>query len=444
MSTPSSPAAKPGSNTPATVVLFGTAFSLLALAIYQWLELIEVRTGKTPACAINETVNCTTVWNSPFAHRVHELFGFPVAGMGVLWAVVAIALTFFWWNRTSRGADSAVFVAGLKVWALLGLLSCVTFVTASIQAKAVCLTCLGTYALCIGFAIGALKLLGGPILAPMKELAPGIGWTLIFTVPVYFGLLYPGQHTPLGDAAVQKVLDNHDPNDFAALMEKLPERDKLTTAWAREQWKNFIPRDVSAFPVHARKGNPDAPVKLVEFTDILCGHCAQFEGLLEEVEAMSPHGGLSVEPRYYPLDAECNDEIKGSAKDGIRCFGAKFQICTEKHPRFFIMRHEFFANQQQLDQGMMVAIARRNGIDTDAVAQCMKSPETEARLKEDIAYARLHDITGTPLVLINGRVAPPAPAFILGMVLSGGNVDAPWFLKLPPPPPPEPQEAPHP
>ncbi|MFT3714086.1 MAG: vitamin K epoxide reductase family protein [Archangium sp.] len=442
MSTPSSPAGK--SSTPATIVMFSTAAAIVALAIYQWLELIDVRTGKTPACAINETVNCATVWNSPFAHRVHELFGFPVAGMGVLWGVVAFALTFFWWNRVQRKVDAPAFVAGLKVWALIGLLSCVTFVTASIQAKAVCITCLGTYALVIGFALGALKLLGGPILPPMKDSAPGLGWALVFTVPIYFSLLYPGQKTPLGDAAVDKVLDKHDPNDFAAVMEKLPERDKLTTAWARDQWKKFQPRDVSMFPIHARKGNPEAPVKMVEFTDILCGHCAQFESMLREVEVMSPQGGLSLEPRYYPLDSECNEDIKGSAKDGIRCFGAKFQICTEQHKRFFMMRREFFDNQSQLDQGMMVAIAKRNGIDTDAVLECIKKPETEARLKEDIAYARLHNITGTPLVLINGKTAPAAPAFILGMVLSGGNADAPWFLKLPPPPPPEPEEAPHP
>jgi hypothetical protein len=38
------------------------------------------------------------------------------------------------------------------------------------------------------------------------------------------------------------------------------------------------------------------------------------------------------------------------------------------------------------------------------------------------------------LVLLNGKRAPPAPAFLLGMVLAGGNADAPWFLKLPPPP----------
>jgi len=416
---------------PATVVLLVTSISTLGLAIYQWLELLEVRSGKTPACAVNETINCATVWNSAFAHKVHEWVGFPVAGLGVLWGAVALVLTFLWIQTRKT---STTFVSGIKFWAIMGALSCVTFITASVQAKALCLTCLGTYLLVAGFAFGALKLLGGPFLPPMPQLLPGVGWTLVLTVPIYFGLIFPGQNTPLGTEATAKKLDAHDSNDFGALMDKLPERDKLTTAWAREQWKNFIPRDVSSFEVHARKGNPKAPVRLVEFTDILCGHCAAFEQLLEEAELMSPEGGLSVEPRYYPLDGECNPDINGTANNGIRCYAAKLQICTEKHPKFFIMRREFFQNQAQLNQGLMLAIAKRMGIDTDAMVACMKSPETEARLKEDIAYARLHDIQGTPLVLINGRIAPPAPAFILGMVMSGGNADAPWFLKLPPPP----------
>jgi serine/threonine-protein kinase len=83
---------------------------------------------------------------------------------------------------------------------------------------------------------------------------------------------------------------------------------------------------------------------------------------------------------------------------------------------------------------MMLAIAQRHGLDIPTLQECMKSPATQARLTEDIAYAKLFNIEGTPLVLLNGKVAPPAPAFLLGMVASGANVDAPWFLKLPPAP----------
>jgi protein-disulfide isomerase/uncharacterized membrane protein len=410
--------------------------ALVGLAVYQWLELIDVRTGHTPACAINETVNCAAVWNSPFAHKVHEYLGMPVAALGVLWGLVAVTLAFLFTQRIRATGDGSTFLGAVKVWALLGLLSCVTFITASIQAKAVCLTCLGTYALTIGYAVAALGLLGGPAIPPTKELLPGLGWGLVLAVPVYFGLLYPGSKTPQSTSSVVKEVEQKAPGavDIDQLIAELPERERLSTSRAREQWKKATAQDVSMFPVHAFKGSADAKVKLVEFTDILCGHCAQFEELSTEIERLAPAGSLSIEPRYYPLDGECNPDIKGSSKDGVRCYGAKLQICTEKNPQFFAMRRELFQNQAQLDKGMMLAIATRHGVSPLELDACMASAQTEARLKEDIAYARKHNIQGTPLVLLNGKTAPPAPAFLLGMVLSGGNADGAWAQKLPPPP----------
>ena len=82
----------------------------------------------------------------------------------------------------------------------------------------------------------------------------------------------------------------------------------------------------------------------------------------------------------------------------------------------------------------MLAIATRYGVAGDALNECMKSPETASRLAEDIAYARKYGIDGTPLVLLNGKVAPPSPIFLMAMALSAGNADSPLLLKLPPPP----------
>lgn len=431
MSKPSNPPRPSGA---AFGTLLATSGGLVVLAIYQWIELLEVRAGRTPSCAINATVNCAAVWDSPFAHRIHEYVGVPVAGLGVLWGIVAFALGALFMQRSKATGDGATFSGAVKLMAIAGLLACVTFITASVQAKALCLTCLGTYVLVLGYAVAALGLLGGPAIPPTRELMSGSGWALVLAVPVYLGLLYPGYRTPQSSAPAVPVLDERDPKDFGKIVDGMPEREKLTAAWARAQWKGSQPQDMSMFPVHALKGNPGAPVKLVEFTDILCGHCAQFELLFHEIETMAPAGNLSLEPRYYPLDGECNPEIKGTANDGIRCYGARLQICAEKSPRFFAMRSELFQNQDRLDQGMMLSIATRYGLDAESLNACMKSPETASRLAEDIAYARKYGIEGTPLVLLNGKVAPPSPIFLIGMALSGGNPDSPVLLKLPPPP----------
>lgn len=400
---------------------------LLGLAIYQWVELISVRAGHQTVCSVNDVVDCAKVWNSPFSHLVQENLGIPVAGLGVLWGTVALVLAFFLTQKPD------IFTNAVKTWALLGVLSCVTFISASVQAKGVCLTCLGTYVLTAVYAVGAFKLLNGPALPSLGGLVNGLGWSLVLAVPLFLGLLYPGSKTPKETVALPEVKPEQK-GDLAAMIDSLPREEAEGTAWARNEWRKSPTIDASMFPVHVKKGMDGAPVRIVEFTDIMCPHCAQFENLLGQIETMTAPGSFTQEPRYYPLDSECNPEIKGTAHDGIRCYGAKLQICTEQLPKFFELRRELFANQRQLTQGVMLAIALRFGADADTLQACIKAPETTARLNEDIAYAKKAGIEGTPLVLLNGKMAPPAPVFLLGMIQSGGNVDLPAFAKLPPPP----------
>jgi serine/threonine-protein kinase len=67
---------------------------------------------------------------------------------------------------------------------------------------------------------------------------------------------------------------------------------------------------------------------------------------------------------------------------------------------------------------------------------CVNSPETARRLADDIAYAKAYGIQGTPLVLVNGREAPPATAFLSLLVWANGDANSPVFDLLPPPPAP--------
>jgi serine/threonine-protein kinase len=425
----------------ALATLFGSAAALTGLAIYQWLELLEVQAGRMPACAINATFNCAAVWNSPFAQLIHDTFGIPIAGFGVLWGAVALfaaGLLVLKAGTPSHGA----FLATVKLWALVGIVSCVGLVAASVQAGAVCLTCLGTYALVIVYAVGAMFLLGPGGLPTAAELAPGIGWALVLAVPVFLALQVPGARTPKKAAPKVPVAKKPTPpaaggSGLDTIFAEMGQEEKLNTAWARAKWMASPTHDVSMYPVRARKGPENAPVKFVEFTDLLCGHCAQFEKFMEELLAAVPPGLVSVEPRYYPLDGECNPRLKATAGDGLRCTGAKLQICLESHPRFFEIRKELFANQQKLDLGTMMAIATRHGAEPMVINACLASPDTEARLKQDIEYATKYGIQGTPFVLLNGREVALEPGFLFGMILSAGDVNAPAFLKLPPPPPDE-------
>lgn len=433
MSTPSTSTRPSGA---ALATLFASSGGLAGLAVYQWQELLLVRAGGTPACAVNETVNCATVWDSAFAARVHETLGMPVAALGLLWGVTALLLPALAVLQQRKGQDVNAFLAGIKLWAAAGLLSTVTFAVASFQAGAVCLTCLGTYAFTIGYGVGAFALLPKPAWPDNRFVVPGGAWALVLSAPLFLVLLYPGGKTPRSTSKVDvQVGAQATPEELQRWVASLSDNEKLQAAFARDVFLKSQPRDVSGFPVRTRLGPDNAPIKLVEFTDIRCGHCRMFEELLAQLVALDPTR-VAVEPRQYPLDGECNPDVQHSPGDGVRCLAAKTQICLERHPQFLALRRELFEHQASLTKDFIVEVAGKAGLSRDALMACVDSPETKQRLLDDVAYAKLYGIQGTPLVLVNGREAPPAPAFLIGLVLANGDANAPIFQQLPPPPSP--------
>ena len=74
-------------------VLIALALLALALGLYQWIELIQIRTGgPAPLCSLSETINCAAVWNSPLAKTIHDVTGIPFAGWGVAWSLIVLLI----------------------------------------------------------------------------------------------------------------------------------------------------------------------------------------------------------------------------------------------------------------------------------------------------------------------------------------------------------------
>ncbi len=413
-------------------LMFVTALAESLLSVYQWMELLLVRGGGTATCAINETVNCATVWNSDFASRVHTLIGMPVAGLGLVWGLTAFGISVVIARKLVSGGDVAGPVAAAKVWAALGALSCITFGVASAKLGAVCLTCLGTYALTLCFAMPVLMLL------PKSEsYAPAAAWLGSIAIPVFLVLLWPGSQTPKGTPTAIKESPKADEVDqyFATLQWG----EAQATADARAEWLAAPVPDVSRFLTHQRYGPANAPVKVVEFTDILCSHCRALISSLDQLKKAVPAANMSLEPRYFPLDGECNKTVSQSSGDGVRCLGAKVQICLEGSPQFWELRDELFENQQALGKSLILQIASK-GMPLDKLQVCVDSPATQARIDEDVAYAMLFNPQGTPIVVLNGRSTPPVAPFLYGMMMSKGDANTKYFAKLPTKPSPGPAE----
>jgi serine/threonine-protein kinase len=435
------------------LLVLGVAES--GLAIFQWLELLTLRGGGETVCGVSETVNCETVWNSPFASRVHELTGIPVAGLGLVWGLVAVGLSALYlaWARSGRPVRPAA--NGLRLVAAAGVVSVAVFAAASASAGALCLTCLGTYALVLVFAGVAWKGLPGPVAPAAGEWGPTLKWTVGITAAVFLAALLPGRNTPKaagpagsllppalpvasspGTSGTQQQAQSTAPMSLEDYLRSLPAEQKQRLSDQLALYRRGTPQPAAA-PARKLYGPPDAPVKIVEWTDSKCPHCKMLVEELAVLKKRVPEGKMSLEARHFPLDGACNPAMprRGPDAPSVRCMAAQAQVCLEGAPDYWALREKLFAAQAMLDTERVMEIASSGSMPLMQLQACMSSAETAAKIREDVTYAMRHHIEGTPLVVVNGRQAMPSAPLLYALVMADGNPSAPAFDVLPPPRP---------
>jgi len=406
-----------------------SAVSMSALAVWQWLELVKVRQGGNAACAINETLNCEAVWDTAFATWVQATLGIPVAAWGLVWGLGALAWAVGLGFRKNP-AWLGLSVWGTRIWALAGALFCVVFAYVSWRAGSVCVTCLATFVLVLAYAFCAVGLLSfrAPLPKNTFVLASLLSLALVFLLGV---LMQPfGKKT--ATAAVTSISSHTSLEHFLSTLK--PE-EKSNLGKARKAFLAAPERPVAA-PTLGRFPK-QAPVVLQDFTDIKCGHCQTAEVVLTQLLHSMPPGSIAVEPRYYPLDAECNPSLRRPEEPppgpsmGVRCAAALVQICLEGSADFAKLRGELFHAASSLKtREDVLAIASKGQTSRMRLESCMDSPDALARLHADIALAQSHGIRGTPFFLLNGKPVGFAPSFWTAMALAKGNAEDLAFTLL--------------
>lgn len=168
-----------------------------------------------------------------------------------------------------------------------------------------------------------------------------------------------------------------------------------------------------------RMGNPEAPIKLVEYASLTCSHCAEFahEASAELRDTFVASGRVSWEFRNF-------------VRDGIDITAAQLTRCGAPES-FFALTDQVLANQgaiiqqvqaagQQAFEAAMnqpdatrgAAIAKLAGLDEffaargiakDQAAACLaNAAEAQNLAKLAQEQGERDQITGTPTFLING------------------------------------------
>lgn len=152
------------------------------------------------------------------------------------------------------------------------------------------------------------------------------------------------------------------------------------------------------------RGDKDAPVKIVEFSDLECPFCKRFHPTMKQV-VDEYKGKVAWIYRHFPLDglhskarkeaeaSECAAELGGNDK-----FWAYIDRVYERTP-----------SNNGLDLTLLPQIAEDIGLNKAKFEECLSSGRTAARVAKDSADAVASGGQGTPYSVIitkDGKTYP--------------------------------------
>ena len=201
----------------------------------------------------------------------------------------------------------------------------------------------------------------------------------------------------------------------SAAPDGLPAELPLRGAGLTPQWRNPTFRQQREQEVSLEgapmKGDPQAPVKIVTFSDFLCPSCRRFALAFDQyVEGPTgPHVALHY--RNYPLDSTCAAHLPRVMHPGA-CEVARGGVCANLLGGFWEYHDAIYiAPPNAPDVDDVVRIAVDSGLDEAAFRACLAEPRAEAALQSDIEEAVRLGVTGTPTIFINGRRVPTLDEF---------------------------------
>lgn len=164
--------------------------------------------------------------------------------------------------------------------------------------------------------------------------------------------------------------------------------------------QNMTPSEIvnSRFDDSHIKGNPDAAVSLVEYSDFQCQACAYYKSFLNDI--VNDLGDkVSVEYRHFPLrQIHSNSALAAQAAEAAALQG-KF---WEMHDLLFERQSEWegFSSGKARDE--FVSYAKEINLDQDKFVQDIDSDFVKDKVKQDEMQAYQIGLNSTPSIFVNG------------------------------------------
>jgi protein-disulfide isomerase len=148
------------------------------------------------------------------------------------------------------------------------------------------------------------------------------------------------------------------------------------------------------------RGNKNAKVTLVEFSDFQCPYCSQFNPTVEQVRKDYPDT-VRIVFKHYPLASI--HPMAQKAAEAAECAGAQ--------NKFWEMHDKLFANQTSLSLENYKTWAKDLGLNQSKFNKCLDESTTAAKVAADQKYGDSVGVTGTPSSFVNGNIIQGAQGY---------------------------------
>ena len=142
----------------------------------------------------------------------------------------------------------------------------------------------------------------------------------------------------------------------------------------------------------AARGEPDAAVTIVEFSDFECPFCVRVQPTLERVMAQYA-GRVRLVYRHFPLTSIHPQAWKA----------AEASLCAGEQDRFWEYHDLLFAEQHAMSVPDLKEKARRIGLGGAEFDACLDSGRHSDAVRRDVLAASSVGVSGTPAFFVNGR-----------------------------------------
>jgi len=147
----------------------------------------------------------------------------------------------------------------------------------------------------------------------------------------------------------------------------------------------------------AVKGDKNAKLTLVEFTDYQCPFCSRHyrDTMPQIVDEYVKSGKVKYVLREFPLESIHPMAFK--AAEAAQCAG--------EQGKYWEMHDRLFANQNALAPAQLPGHAEAVGVNADQFKSCLESGKYATKVRKDLNDAQKAGATGTPTFFI-GRTDP--------------------------------------